>query len=232
MFVFFQYKFYMSFESINSFIRRAHNGKLMSGCMQCDEERRRLRILRWRATTAGISFHLRKQMLQSRRTLKRRSFLFTGCILDLNWDTARNIPYIYIEREREEDGEVKKKWRACTAGKWVISSHLSCPEALKYVYFYFKHILLCQTRARAHSQTHCTLHSLCSVTDKTVDETVFWTKRALLHRGGVTGAIGTWVFTLNITGCRFSSVPLTAKMSEKLWCYWSALCFSVYGVHP
>lgn len=32
----FQYKFYMSFENINSFTRCAHKGKVMFGCMNCD----------------------------------------------------------------------------------------------------------------------------------------------------------------------------------------------------
>lgn len=169
MFVFFQYKFYMSFESINSFIRRAHDGKLMSGCMQCDflyvefEERKSLRILCWRSTTAGISFHLRKQMLQLRRTLKRCLFFFTGCI----WEIDRNI-HIYILRVRERE---RGRWRGekevkgMYSGKWVISSHLSCQEALKYVYFYFKYTLLRHTdrhthmHARAHTHRH-TVHCI------------------------------------------------------------------------
>lgn len=48
---FFQYKFYMSFENINSFTRCAHGGKVMFGCMHCDflyvqiwKESRRLKI--------------------------------------------------------------------------------------------------------------------------------------------------------------------------------------------
>ena len=225
----FQYKFYMSFENINSFTRCAHKGKVMFGCMNCDF----LYIQIWKGCRQLRIYVSRLLQLPLLCTWGNKccstAKLWKGAIFFPYW--LHNSCCKHIKRRTDRDRDAKRE-RKKNCERMAVKRIISYkPDSL---FYHLKRLKKCVLQFNTHKHACVcvreltyvkTLHNALIMISSRADGTlglVCWDKGALMQRGGVTEGNGTDKMSLlsEVTGCRFSPASCQQRCHRR--CIWGA----------